>query len=54
VPEQSARLRFFLCSDHTPRHIGAAVDALAEETGRLNAQSTDLAALALQLRQRHG
>jgi 8-amino-7-oxononanoate synthase len=53
VPEQSARLRFFLSSDHTAAHIDTAIAALAEETARLAAQTTDLAALALAMRQRH-
>jgi 8-amino-7-oxononanoate synthase len=53
VPEQSARLRFFLSSEHTPHHIETVVAALAEENARLSSQTTDLADLARQLRQRH-
>ena len=34
VPENSARLRFFLSSQHTAEQIGGAVRALAEEIGR--------------------
>lgn len=35
VPERSARLRFFLTSEHTPEHIRAAVETTAEEMARL-------------------
>ncbi|MFC4297912.1 aminotransferase class I/II-fold pyridoxal phosphate-dependent enzyme [Castellaniella hirudinis] len=35
VPEQSARLRFFLCSEHSEADIAYTVDALAEEVERL-------------------
>jgi len=35
VPERSARLRFFVSCDHTEDQIGMAVQALAEELGRL-------------------
>ncbi|WP_338878800.1 aminotransferase class I/II-fold pyridoxal phosphate-dependent enzyme [Achromobacter veterisilvae] len=35
VPEQSARLRFFLCSEHSEADVARAVDALAEEIERL-------------------
>jgi 8-amino-7-oxononanoate synthase len=34
VPEKSARLRFFLSSEHTPTQISTTVRALAEETRR--------------------
>jgi 8-amino-7-oxononanoate synthase len=53
VPEQSARLRFFLSSDHTHDQIDATISALAEEHARLSLQSVDLSALASELRQRH-
>jgi 7-keto-8-aminopelargonate synthetase-like enzyme len=51
VPEQSSRLRFFLCSDHTDAHIDGVVAALAEEMALLSGQKTDLMALATQLNQ---
>ena len=35
VPERSARLRFFVSCDHTEAQIVAAVQAVAEEMGRL-------------------
>jgi 8-amino-7-oxononanoate synthase len=35
VPERSARLRFFLCDDHTPEEIERTVDALVEARARL-------------------
>jgi len=35
VPENSARLRFFLCAEHTEAQIGGAVRALAAEIERL-------------------
>lgn len=34
VPEKSARLRFFLSSEHTPAQITEAIEALAEESAR--------------------
>lgn len=37
VPERSARLRFFLCSEHTPEEIGRAVAALTAAAGRAEA-----------------
>lgn len=50
VPEQAARLRFFLSCEHTPGQIEAAVGFLAEESARLQGQSLDLAALAGRLK----
>jgi 8-amino-7-oxononanoate synthase len=35
VPENSARLRFFLSSEHTPEQIAGAIRTLAAELGRL-------------------
>jgi 8-amino-7-oxononanoate synthase len=50
VPEQAARLRFFLSSEHTPEQIETAIGILEEESGRLQGQTLDLAALAGKLR----
>jgi 8-amino-7-oxononanoate synthase len=50
VPEQSARLRFFLSSDHTAEQIETSVAIVAEEGRRVFAEKTDLAALAMKLR----
>jgi 8-amino-7-oxononanoate synthase len=50
VPEQSARLRFFLSSEHTAEQIETSIAILAEEGRRVFAEKTDLAALALKLR----
>jgi 8-amino-7-oxononanoate synthase len=50
VPERSARLRFFLSAEHEPEQIDAAVTALREESARIAAEKTDLAAIALKLR----
>jgi 8-amino-7-oxononanoate synthase len=49
VPEQSARLRFFLSSQHSDAQIDETIAALAEEMPRIAAQKVDLAALALKL-----
>jgi 7-keto-8-aminopelargonate synthetase-like enzyme len=35
VPEQSARLRFFITTNHTEAQIRDAVDATADELARL-------------------
>jgi 8-amino-7-oxononanoate synthase len=50
VPEQSARLRFFMSSEHTEAQIATTVAALSEEMPRVSAQKVDYAALALTLR----
>jgi len=51
VPEQSARLRFFLSSEHTREQIETAVTVLKEASERLMGQTIDLAALAGKLLQ---
>lgn len=45
VPERSARLRFFLSSEHSRAQIEGAVQALVEETAAIKTQSLDLGAL---------
>jgi 8-amino-7-oxononanoate synthase len=50
VPEQSARLRFFMSSEHSEAQIETTVAALAEDLPRIASQKVDLAALALRLR----
>ncbi len=40
VPERTARLRFFLSSEHTREHIEFAVTATAEELGKLKMSQT--------------
>ncbi|HVV27668.1 MAG TPA: aminotransferase class I/II-fold pyridoxal phosphate-dependent enzyme [Rhizomicrobium sp.] len=42
VPEQGARLRFFLSSEHTAAEIGEAVTVLAEEVARMKSGNTGL------------
>lgn len=49
VAERSARLRFFLSTDHADEDIDRAVAILAEENARVRSQKVDLAALALKL-----
>jgi 8-amino-7-oxononanoate synthase len=49
VPERSARLRFFLSSEHSFEDIDAAIAALAEVREEVEAQSVDLSALASRL-----
>lgn len=46
VPEKSARLRFFLSSAHEPEDIETAVEAVAEELGRLIDEGMSVTALA--------
>ena len=50
VSERSARLRFFLSSEHTPRDIEEAVAIMAQEYRRVQEQKVDLSALAAMLR----
>lgn len=45
VPERSARLRFFLSSEHTPAQIEFAVTATAEALAQVRAQGVDLGAV---------
>ncbi|HXP30308.1 MAG TPA: aminotransferase class I/II-fold pyridoxal phosphate-dependent enzyme [Stellaceae bacterium] len=49
VPERSARLRFFLCSEHGESDIRAAVAGLARAQARIAAEKPDLRALAARL-----
>jgi len=49
VPEKSARLRFFVSSEHTREHIARTVEILAEESRRVFAEKVDLASLAIKL-----
>jgi 7-keto-8-aminopelargonate synthetase-like enzyme len=49
VPERSARLRFFMSSEHTEAQIDATVAALAEAMPIVAAQKVDFAALALKI-----
>ena len=46
VPEQSARLRFFISSEHTPAEIEGAVAALREELSRLETEGSTLGGMA--------
>jgi 8-amino-7-oxononanoate synthase len=46
VPEQSARLRFFISSEHSVADIDSAVDATREELTRLEHEGVSLAAMA--------
>ncbi len=50
VPEQSARLRFFLSSEHVAAEIDEAVRILVEESARVSAEKVDLLGLAAKLR----
>ena len=50
VPERSARLRFFLSSEHTAEHIDRAIAALTKETRRIAARKEDVASLASRLK----
>ena len=49
VPDRSARLRFFLSSDHTASQIEETVAILLEETARLAGDSIDIAAVAMKV-----
>ena len=49
VPERAARLRFFLTADHSEEQIRQTVAALLEEHRRVEAEPTDLAAVARHL-----
>lgn len=49
VPERSARLRFFLSSEHTPDQLNRAVSVTAEQLRRLQADPVDLAGLSAKL-----
>jgi len=49
VPEQSARLRFFITADHTEEQVRDAVRAVMEESRAIAAQPTDLVALGRHL-----
>jgi 8-amino-7-oxononanoate synthase len=49
VPEKSARLRFFVSSEHTAEQIVTTVKILTEEAKRVFAEKVDMAALALKL-----
>jgi 8-amino-7-oxononanoate synthase len=49
VPERAARLRFFLTADHSEEQIQHTVAALLEEHRRVEAEPTDLAAVARHL-----
>lgn len=49
VPERSARLRFFLSSEHRSEQIDEAVAILAEEAAKAQRAKVDLAALAATL-----
>jgi 7-keto-8-aminopelargonate synthetase-like enzyme len=46
VPEQSARLRFFISSEHTAEDIEGAVVATREELTRLEHEGTSLSTMA--------
>jgi 7-keto-8-aminopelargonate synthetase-like enzyme len=52
VPERSARLRFFLSSDHEPDEIRRAVAVVSEEIERLAADTLDMHGLLLALSDR--
>ena len=54
VPEKSARLRFFVSSEHTPEQIATTVRILAEESKRVFAEKVDMAALAMKLTKLRG
>jgi 8-amino-7-oxononanoate synthase len=45
VPERSARLRFFLSSEHSPQQIEEAVTATAEELAKVRGQGVDVGAI---------
>lgn len=49
VPERSARLRFFISSEHTARQIDETVDLVVEEVLRATSERTSLTALKLQM-----
>jgi 8-amino-7-oxononanoate synthase len=49
VPEKSARLRFFVSSEHTTEQIATTVAILKEEAKRVFAEKVDMAALAMKL-----
>jgi 8-amino-7-oxononanoate synthase len=49
VPEKSARLRFFVSSEHTTEQIATTVAILREEAKRVFAEKVDMAALAMKL-----
>jgi len=51
VAEKSARLRFFITSDHTAEQIDRAVAATAEELARLREQNTGFGTLVARARQ---
>ncbi len=46
VPEQSARLRFFISSEHTPDEIEGTVTATREELTRLQREGVSLGTMA--------
>ncbi len=46
VPEQSARLRFFISSEHTPEEIEGAVAATTEELAKLVKEGVSFATMA--------
>jgi 7-keto-8-aminopelargonate synthetase-like enzyme len=46
VPEQSARLRFFISSDHTTAEIEGAVEATREELAKLQKEGVSFATMA--------
>jgi 8-amino-7-oxononanoate synthase len=46
VPEQSARLRFFISADHTDEDIDGAVDATREELSQLEREGNSLGTMA--------
>ncbi|HTV44793.1 MAG TPA: aminotransferase class I/II-fold pyridoxal phosphate-dependent enzyme [Stellaceae bacterium] len=52
VPERAARLRFFLTSEHSEEQIRTTVRTLLEESRRIAAEPTDLAAVARHLGRR--
>ena len=49
VPERSARLRFFISSEHDLAQIDETVDAIAEEVARAGSERISMAALKAQL-----
>lgn len=49
VPEKSARLRFFVSSEHAEEQIATTVGILKEEAKRVFAEKVDMAALAMKL-----
>src|SRR5690625_5029497 len=49
VPEKTARLRFFLTSEHEEKHVREAVAKTAEELARLQAEGGSLREFALRL-----